>query len=96
MFRNNAFKSNSSGPRLNLGAQTGDVDLTADPFTNAAGGDFSLNNTAGGGALLRATGYPGVFPGGTTTGYLDIGAAQHQLGSGSGAASLVNSRGLVA
>lgn len=47
-------------------------------FTNAASGDFSLNNTAGAGALLRATGFPGVLPGGTTTGYIDIGAAQHQ------------------
>ena len=28
--------------------------LTADPFTDAAGGDFSLNNVAGGGAVLRA------------------------------------------
>ncbi len=46
-------------------------------FTNAAGHDFSLNNTTNQGALLRATGFPGVFPRGTTTAYLDIGAAQH-------------------
>lgn len=34
----------------------GAVTLTADPFTNATGGDFSLNNTAGGGALCRQLG----------------------------------------
>lgn len=50
------------------------ITLTANPFTNAAGGDFSLNNTAGGGALLRALGFS---PYGQT-GYLDIGAVQHQ------------------
>ncbi len=57
--------------------------LTGDPFTNAAGGDFSLNNTAGAGAACRAAGMPGLFPAGLTTGYLDIGAAQHE-DSGSG------------
>ena len=46
-------------------------------FTNAAGGDFSLNSTAGAGALLRASGYPGTYPAGLTVGYVDIGAAQH-------------------
>ena len=61
------------------------IALTADPFVNTAGGNFALNNTAGGGAALRAVGMPGVFPAGLTTGYLDIGAAQHQdSGSGGG------------
>ncbi len=41
--------------------------LTADPFTNAAGGDFSLNNTAGGGAVLRALNF--AMPGISTTRY---------------------------
>lgn len=58
------------------------VTLTGDPFTNAAAGDFSLNNTAGAGAACRAAGFPGVFPGGLTTGYLDIGAVQHQDSGG--------------
>lgn len=31
------------------------VTLTADPFTDAANGDFSLNSNAGGGAVLRTT-----------------------------------------
>lgn len=46
-------------------------------FTNAAGGDFSLNNTAGRGALLRATGFPSLFPRGLTANFLDIGVSQH-------------------
>jgi hypothetical protein len=57
-------------------------------FTNAAGGDFSLNNTTNQGALLRDVGFPGAFLNGTTTGYLDIGAAQHQ-GSAAGGGSLI-------
>lgn len=52
------------------------------PFNNAASGDFSLNNTASAGTLCRATGIPGVFPGGLTTGFLDIGAVQHKDLSG--------------
>ena len=31
-----------------------------------------------------ASGYPGVFPGGLTTGYLTIGAVQKQVASASG------------
>lgn len=56
----------------------GFVNLTADPFTNAASGDFSLNTTAGGGASLRAAGFPGLMPRGTSTGYADVGAIQHK------------------
>lgn len=75
---NNAYGSNSSGNLSNVPPGLGDVILTADPFTNAAAGDFSLNTTAGGGAACRAAGFPGVFPGGLTTGHLDIGAVQHE------------------
>jgi hypothetical protein len=55
----------------------GFITLTASPFTNAAGNDFSLNTTAGGGALLRAAGYPATLPGLSTASALDVGAAQH-------------------
>lgn len=75
--RNNAFGSNTSGATNNFPAGTGTVTLSANPF-NA---NFSLNNTAGGGALLRGTGYPGVFLTGAT-GYPDIGALQHQSTGG--------------
>lgn len=51
-------------------------------FTDAANDDFSLNNIANQGALARNAGIV-VYPGGTTTTYQDIGAAQHD-GSGSG------------
>lgn len=64
-------------------------------FTNAAGGDFSLNNTAGAGAAARAAGYPGVYPSGTTTGFIDIGAAQHaDPASGGGGMRLAGRGGL--
>lgn len=79
----------SAGTNINLGtgsfvSNTGFVTGTGSFFTNAASGDFSLNNTAGQGAALRAAGIPGVFPVGLTTGYLDIGAAQHQDTGGGG------------
>ncbi len=63
------------------------VPLTVDPFVDGDNGNFSLNTTAGGGAACRAAGFPGVFPGGTTTGYLDIGAVQHQDSGGSSPAN---------
>lgn len=69
--------------RANVIAGPNDVTLTGAPFTNASTGDYSLNNTAGAGAALRATGFPGVFPGGSTTGYKDIGPTQHQDAGGS-------------
>lgn len=75
----NAFGSNLSNGTTGTGAIT----LTADPFTSKSSGNFSLNSTAGGGALLKAAGFPGTFPGGTTTGYIDVGAAQSQASGGS-------------
>lgn len=80
--RNNAFGSNTGGVRNHVGALSsgtgavGDITLTATPFTSA-GTDFSLNNTAGGGALLRGAGFPGALIAGGT-GYLDVGPLQHQ------------------
>jgi len=47
----NAFH-NCSTSITNM-ADSGTVSLTADPFTDAAAGDYSLNTDAGGGALLR-------------------------------------------
>lgn len=95
LVRNNATYNNTSGS-INSGITRveGNVALTGDPFTNAASGDFSLNATAGAGAACRAAGIPGVFPGGLTTGYLDIGAAQHASVAGGGF-PLVGDGGLV-
>lgn len=77
-----AAGSNTSGNFQNLQNPPGFVALTADPCVDATNNDFSLNNTAGAGADCRAAGFPGAFPGGTTTGYLDIGAVQHQDAGG--------------
>lgn len=63
--------------------------LASSPFTNAAAGDFSLNNTASAGASCRAAGFPGTFLRGATVGYLDIGAAQHADPASSGGGSAV-------
>lgn len=69
-----AAYSNTAGNVSNaLQFNDGFVTLSADPFTNAASGDFSLNNTSGGGAALRGI---GLDPYGQT-GYQDIGAVQH-------------------
>lgn len=83
--RANGFGLNASG---NLSAGTldpSDILLTANPFTASGSDDYSLNATAGGGAALKGAGYPGTFPGGASTGVLDIGAVQ------SAAASAVSS-----
>jgi len=77
----NAYWNNGTN-RTGLPAGAHDVTLTGDPFNGASSGDFSLNNTAGAGAACRAAGFPGALPGGSTTGYLDIGAAQHQDAGG--------------
>ena len=102
MYDGNAFFSNTSGTRNNMDdtatnavdgvspyTNTLDVILTGDPFTNAAGNDYTLNNTAGAGAACRAAGTPGGFPGSSVIGYLDIGAVQHQDPAGSGGGTSV-------
>jgi hypothetical protein len=86
--RNNAYGANVSGNRNHLAAGTGDVTLSANPFTNSGAGDFSLNSTAGGGAAAKQAGFPGLFPGGTSTGFLDIGAVQTSGAPGTGGVSV--------
>ena len=83
---NCATFSNTSGgidPNLSASFQTGNIAYTASAFVNAAGNNFALNNTAGGGASLRAAGFIGTMPRGTSIGYIDIGALQHQDSGGS-------------
>ena len=53
----NAFYNNTSGDRSNVAAGANDITLNADPFVDAANGDFNLNADAGGGAILRANNY---------------------------------------
>ncbi len=68
------------------------VSLSVDPFTNAAGLDFSLNSTAGGGAALAGVGIPGsttglTLPGLATLSYPSIGGAQPTGGGSAGSSS---------
>lgn len=72
---NNAF--GGGGATTNYTTGQGDITLSGDPFTSAGTGDYSLNNTAARGALLRGTGYPQTLPAGTTTSRMDVGASQH-------------------
>ena len=84
---NNAYRNNTSGERSStVPAGENDITLSADPFTDSASGDWSLNTTAGGGAELRSISYPTAFPDGQTSTYLDIGAVQHAdpVGGGGG------------
>lgn len=53
--RNNAV--DSAGMSGSTYKSHSDQTLTADPFNNAAGGDFTLNGTAGGGAVCRYNGF---------------------------------------
>lgn len=67
---NNGTNISTSGPR------DGITTLTASAFVAPSNGNFALNAAAGGGALLRAAGIPGVTPDGLSTGYIDVGAIQ--------------------
>lgn len=67
--------SGGSGFYNNWPAGVGDITMSTSPFTNGGSNDFSLNTTSGGGAAIRALGFPGVTAGGT--GHIDIGALQH-------------------
>lgn len=51
----NAYYNNTSGQALN--ANIDPITLTADPFVDAANGDFNISDSAGGGATLRSTNY---------------------------------------
>ena len=57
------------------------IALSANPFTDTANGDFTLNSEAGGGALLKGKGIPTTLPiiGGTNN--LDVGVFQSAGGS---------------
>ena len=80
IFRNCAFGGNTSGDYSGIRGGRGEILLTDDPFTNLATGDFSLNNAAGGGALLQAAGFPTIFPDNTTVNSLDVGVPQSKSG----------------
>lgn len=92
-LKNCAYYNNTSGGIYDAGVgqvfNDGTIVLTGDPFTNAAGNDFSLNNTSGAGADLKNAGWPSVLPYGSTNNYPDIGAVRHQdPAAGGGGAAL--------
>ncbi len=74
----------------NVGFITG----TGSFFTNAAGGIFTLNNTAGAGAAVRGVGFPALlpYPSGATASYADLGAAQSGAGSPSAGGGVSRAR----
>jgi hypothetical protein len=51
----NAFYNNTTGEVNNITKGPSDVTLTADPFTDTATDDYTINTTAGGGSTLRST-----------------------------------------
>lgn len=89
-FDGNAYFNNTAGNRVNMDdtgtvnaidavapyTNTLDVLLTVDPFTNAGANNFTLNNTAGGGAAARYAGTPGPLPGISQVGHVGQGAEQ--------------------
>lgn len=72
--KNNAF---GNGSNTNYTTGDGDITLSASPFTNAGGNDYSLNNTAGGGASCRGAGWPGTISNSSSVNHIDVGAVQH-------------------
>jgi hypothetical protein len=75
-FNNSGGSINTSLPSW---AGTHNIAYTASAFTNAAGNDFSLNNTVNAGQSLRGAGWPGAYGNSFgTTGYKDVGSAQHK------------------
>ena len=89
-YNNTANESYASDPVLDLG---GDVALAADPFVDAANGDFSL--TAAAKAALRGVGWPASYLGAhaNTDGHITIGAIQYgEAEAGGGGGPVIGSR----
>jgi len=83
----NAYYNNTTnllvGDQIFIDETAHDVQLLADPFINAAGGDFSL--TAAAQAALRSAGWPSSYLGANTDPHITIGAVQYGEGGGGGA-----------
>lgn len=78
----NAYGGNGTANLNNVSATPGDLSLSANPFTSST--NFALNSTAGGGVIVKGSGFPGAFPGGSTTGTINVGAVQGSGGGGGG------------
>jgi len=67
------FYHSCTTPTTNVTEGPNSDESASDPeFTDAANGDFSI------GTNLKGLGFPGAFPGGLTTGYLEPGAVQRE------------------
>lgn len=86
-MRGNAFGGQAVAAVLNVTSGSVPITLTADPFVDKANFDMSLNNTAGGGALLRGALHGNTLPGSSVSGYADVGGLQHVDSGGSGGGS---------
>ena len=78
----NAFHSVTGSTHHNLTAGSQDITLTGDPFEDAAGGLFNINDTAGAGAELRAFNHS--LNGGPTNVYPFRHMVSDSFGSGGG------------
>ncbi|KKN49381.1 hypothetical protein LCGC14_0643570 [marine sediment metagenome] len=81
-----AYNNTSGNYRATLRKVIGNISLSGDPFVDAAGDDFRLNNVAGAGAACRAAGIG--LP--QQIGNTDIGATQHA--DPAGGVSIVGTR----
>jgi|TARA_R100000149_G_scaffold31449_1_gene12086 hypothetical protein len=89
-YHKNGFYNNTANYQ-NWSGRSSDVILTADPFTDASAGDYSLNTTAGGGAACRGAINPFEFtPIVSPVGYGDIGALQSDPTGAGGGSSYTN------
>lgn len=71
-----------------------DLHVTADPFTSQATGDWTLNNTAGAGAVVRAATLPKRWVGTITLNYRDGGGVQHLDSGGGGSVAIPVARAI--
>jgi hypothetical protein len=77
---NCASYNNTSGRSNGTILDIHPISLSADPYTNSGSDDYTPNDTASAGALLRAASV--ILPG--QGNYLDVGAVQHQDSGGGG------------
>lgn len=84
----NAYYNNATAAVNGVSQGAADVTLSGDPFVSGSTLNFALNNTAGAGKALQGVGFPGVLAS-TGTGYIDIGALQHQAVAGAKAFGFV-------
>jgi hypothetical protein len=88
----NFYYNNTAHRSGNNTTGDNDVELTGSPFTNAGADDWTLNNTAGAGADVRAAYGPAIDA--TNIGYADGGALQHQDAGGGGGGGIILPRSL--